>query len=65
MHERLGRLLEERRAEPRDDLISALLAAADGAATLSEEELLSLAATLYSAGHRTTRTSSPTAWRYS
>jgi cytochrome P450 len=55
MHDRLGRLLDERRSEPRDDLLSALLAAEEGGATLSNEEMLSLAATLYSAGHRTTR----------
>lgn len=55
MHQRLGELLDDRRTAPRDDLLSALLAAGDGGATLSSEELLSLAATLYSAGHRTTR----------
>lgn len=55
MHRRLALLLDERRNEPRDDLLSALLTAEDGGATLSTEELLSLAATLYSAGHRTTR----------
>lgn len=55
MHERLGQLLDERRSDPRDDLLSALLAAEDAGTTLPREELLSLAATLYSAGHRTTR----------
>jgi cytochrome P450 len=55
MHERLGQLMDERRTQPRDDLLSALLAAEEGGATLSNEEMLSLAATLYSAGHRTTR----------
>ena len=43
-------LLDERRAAPGDDLLSALLAE-----PLSHEELLSLVVTLYSAGHRTTR----------
>ncbi len=55
MHAYLRRLIAERRAAPRDDLVSALLAAEEGGARLSEAEMLSLAATLYSAGHRTTR----------
>ena len=55
MHETLRALLAERRAQPKDDLLSALLAAEDERENLSETELLSLAATLYSAGHRTTR----------
>lgn len=55
MHAYLGALVAERRTEPRDDLLSALVAAEAEGATLAPEELLSLAATLYSAGHRTTR----------
>jgi len=55
MHAYLRALVAERRREPRDDLLSALLAVEDNAEKLSEPELLSLAATLYSAGHRTTR----------
>lgn len=55
IHSRLRDLLAERRRQPEDDLLSALLAAEDGDDRLSESELLSLAATLYSAGHRTTR----------
>jgi len=43
------------RCSPRDDLLSALLAVEEDRERLSESELLSLAATLYSAGHRTTR----------
>jgi len=43
-------LLAQRRADPGDDLLSALLAE-----PLSHEELLSLVVTLYAAGHRTTR----------
>jgi len=43
-------LLDDRRSEPGDDLLSALLAE-----PLSHEELLSLVVTLYAAGHRTTR----------
>ena len=48
-------LIAERRADPRDDLLSALVAAEDGDERLSHPELLSLVVTLYSAGHRTTR----------
>lgn len=55
MHATLREVLEARRNEPKDDLLSALLAAEEGDDRLTESELLSLAATLYSAGHRTTR----------
>jgi len=55
MHAYLRELLGERRAAPRDDLLSALAAVEEDEQRLSESELLSLAATLYSAGHRTTR----------
>lgn len=55
MHGYLRNLMIERRAAPKDDLISALLASEEDGRGLSESELLSLAATLYSAGHRTTR----------
>lgn len=54
MHAYLRALLEERRVHPQDDLLSALLAAEEDRQRLSQSELLSLAATLYSAGHRTT-----------
>ena len=54
-HGYLGELLDERADRPTDDLLSALLAAEDEGERLSRPELLSLAATLYSAGHRTTR----------
>jgi unspecific monooxygenase len=54
-HAYLGVLLEERRRRPGDDLLSALLAAEENGERLRHAELLSLAATLYSAGHRTTR----------
>lgn len=57
MHEALGALLAERQANPGDDLLSALLLAEEDGERLSRPELLSLAATLYSAGHRTTRDS--------
>lgn len=55
LHEYLRALIAERRRTPTDDLLSALLAAEEDNERLREEELLSLAATLYSAGHRTTR----------
>jgi cytochrome P450 len=54
-HAYLGALLEERRRTPGGDLLSALLAAEEDGERLSRVELTSLAATLYSAGHRTTR----------
>ncbi|MCP4905245.1 MAG: cytochrome P450 [bacterium] len=55
MHATLRGIIEARRQKPEDDLLSALLAVAEGDDRLSESELLSLAATVYSAGHRTTR----------
>ena len=54
-HAYLGDLLDERAARPTGDLLSALLAAEGDGERLTRPELLSLAATLYSAGHRTTR----------
>ncbi|MBY0279356.1 cytochrome P450 [Candidatus Binatia bacterium] len=54
-HAYLSALLEERRRAPGDDLLSALLVAEEDGQRLARVELLSLAATLYSAGHRTTR----------
>ncbi|MBW2295411.1 MAG: cytochrome P450 [Deltaproteobacteria bacterium] len=55
MHETLRDLVKARRKQPEDDLLSDLIAVEDENERLSESELLSLAATLYSAGHRTTR----------
>lgn len=55
MHETLRGLVKARRKKPEDDLLSDLIAVEDENERLSESELLSLAATLYSAGHRTTR----------
>jgi cytochrome P450 len=55
MHDTLRGLLDQRRQKPADDLLSALLTAEDEEDRLTESEMLSLAATLYSAGHRTTR----------
>jgi cytochrome P450 len=54
-HAYLGALLDERRKHPGDDLLSALLVVEEAGERLQRVELLSLAATLYSAGHRTTR----------
>ena len=54
-HAYLTDLLEERRKHPGEDLLSALLLAEENGERLNRVELLSLAATLYSAGHRTTR----------
>ena len=47
-------LFEGRRAEARDDLISALLQAEDGGDVLSEQELFSMVVLLIVAGHETT-----------
>lgn len=47
-------LAEQRRAEPQDDLLSALVAAEDDGDRLSEDELLSTAMLLLIAGHETT-----------
>ena len=55
IHETLRGLLDARRHSPENDLLSALLSAEEDDDRLTESELLSLAATLYSAGHRTTR----------
>ncbi|MBM4269010.1 MAG: cytochrome P450 [Deltaproteobacteria bacterium] len=48
-------LIEERRAEPRDDLVSALILAEDGGDRLDGDELRSLIASLLFAGYDTTR----------
>ena len=48
-------LLAERRRQPGNDLLTAMVEVTDGHERLSREELLSLVVTLYSAGHRTTR----------
>jgi cytochrome P450 len=47
-------LFAERREEPGEDLVSALVAVEDGGDTLSEEELCSMVALLIVAGHETT-----------
>jgi cytochrome P450 len=48
------RLLAERRAEPRDDLLSAMLTAEENGKSLSEAELLALCTLILAAGHETT-----------
>ncbi len=47
-------LLAARRADPRDDLVSALVQAEDGGERLSEDELLAMVMLLLVAGHETT-----------
>ncbi|HEY8172339.1 MAG TPA: cytochrome P450 [Dehalococcoidia bacterium] len=48
------RLIEQRRAEPRDDLISALIAAEEAGSKLTENELVATLILLLIAGHETT-----------
>ena len=47
-------LFEQRRAEPRDDLVSGLLAVEESGDVLTEEELRSIVLLLFLAGHETT-----------
>src|SRR5215211_4291182 len=49
-----NQLFEERRENPRDDLVSALLAAEEAGDRLSEEELRAITILLFVAGHETT-----------
>ena len=50
----LRKLIERRRAAPRDDLITALIRAEEAGDKLSEDELLAMAFLLLVAGHETT-----------
>jgi cytochrome P450 len=50
----LGDLAEERRRSPQDDLISDLVMIADGGDRLTSDELVTMAALLFSAGFETT-----------
>lgn len=50
----MRKLIARRRAEPRDDLITALVQAEEAGETLSEDELLAMAFLLLTAGHETT-----------
>lgn len=52
----LGRIFDERRQHPQDDLISALLQAEEAGDRLSTEELFSMVVLLIIAGHETTVT---------
>jgi cytochrome P450 len=47
-------IIEERRRDPRDDVLSALIAVEEGGDTLDAAELLSFVILLYVAGHETT-----------
>jgi cytochrome P450 len=49
-----GEVVDQRRAEPRDDLISVLVSAADDGDRLDNDELLALLGFLLFAGHETT-----------
>ena len=59
LREYVAALTAERRKEPKDDLLSALVAARDAEDRLSEEELLTMAETILVAGHETTATQIP------
>jgi len=50
----IRKIVKQRRANPRDDLVSALARAEEGGATLSEDELLAMVFLLLVAGHETT-----------
>lgn len=50
----LRRLVKQRRADPRDDLITALIRAEEAGDKLSQDELLAMAFLLLVAGHETT-----------
>ena len=52
-------LIAQRRETPRDDLLTALVAARDDEDRLSEEELLAMAEAILVAGHETTATEIP------
>jgi cytochrome P450 len=54
MGEYLTKLVEARRAQPADDLLSALVAGDDPAGCMDEQDLLSTVALLLVAGHETT-----------
>ncbi len=51
----VAELMERRRRQPGDDLLSALMAAEEGGDRLSREEIMATVIFLFSAGHHTTR----------
>ena len=55
LDEYVGALIEERRADPRDDLLSTLIAAEEAGDRLSSDELMSMAQAVLVAGTDTTR----------
>ncbi|MEU6428567.1 cytochrome P450 [Microbispora sp. NPDC046973] len=59
LREYMAGLIAQRRQTPKDDLLSALVAARDNEERLSEEEMLSLAEALLVAGHETTASQIP------
>ncbi|MGW4194120.1 cytochrome P450 [Streptomyces sp. NPDC005004] len=58
----LRELIAARRADPRDDLISALIAAHDEGDRLTEQELVSTAVLLLNAGHEATVNATANGW---
>jgi cytochrome P450 len=54
MHQYIGGLIEQRRREPQDDILSGLLAAEQAEDKLTQAELVSTVVTLFVAGHETT-----------
>jgi cytochrome P450 len=54
LREYLHGLIDQRRAEPRDDLISGLIAAEEGGDQLTEDEIIATCNLLLVAGHETT-----------
>ncbi|MGW6455574.1 cytochrome P450 [Streptomyces sp. NPDC055078] len=58
----LRELIAERRANPGEDLISALIAAYDDGATLSEQEMVSTCVLLLNAGHEATVNTTANGW---
>jgi cytochrome P450 len=54
LYEYFAELIRAKRTQPRDDLLSALIAARDSGDRLSEEELTNLACTILVAGYETT-----------
>jgi cytochrome P450 len=53
-HDYFSRLIERRRADPRDDVLSALIGAEDDGRRLGHEQVIATAVLLMQAGHETT-----------